>query len=110
MLKHGTPSSVVSVTVSFLDHAKPIVAVSWSRKGDFLLSASLDSSVRLYKPRRSRACLFTFAHLKPLTSVAFCPWNDMHFVTGGLDRKLRLWDVSKGNALNYDGFGRHGPS
>jgi WD40 repeat protein len=82
--------------VVFLDHAKPIVAVSWSRKGDFLLSASLDSSVRLYKPRRSRACLFTFAHLKPLTSVAFCPWNDMHFVTGGLDRKLRLWDVSKG--------------
>ena len=61
-------------------------------QNNFLLSCSMDCSVRLWHVSRSE-CLCAFQHPDFVTSVAFHPKDDRFFLSGSLDAKLRLWNV-----------------
>ncbi|KAJ1930548.1 hypothetical protein FBU59_006962, partial [Linderina macrospora] len=76
---------------SYVGHSADILSLSWSKNG-FLLSASMDRTVRLWHPHRPE-CLCTFRHRDIVTSVAFNPRDDRTFISGSLDCKLRLWDI-----------------
>ncbi|KAJ1727685.1 hypothetical protein LPJ61_004444 [Coemansia biformis] len=76
---------------SYVGHSADILALSWSKNG-FLLSASMDRTVRLWHPHRPE-CLCTFRHRDIVTSVAFNPRDDRLFISGSLDCRLRLWDI-----------------
>ncbi|KAJ1733038.1 hypothetical protein LPJ72_003084 [Coemansia sp. Benny D160-2] len=76
---------------SYAGHSADVLALSWSKNG-FLLSASMDRTVRLWHPHRPE-CLCTFRHHDIVTSVAFNPRDDRLFVSGSLDCRLRLWDI-----------------
>lgn len=78
----------------FKDHTADVIDLSWSRT-NFLLSASLDCSVRLYHHSKL-GCLHLFKHANLVASVAFHPTDDRYFISGGLDKKLRLWDITDG--------------
>lgn len=78
----------------FRDHTADVIDLSWSRT-NFLLSASLDCSVRLYHHSKF-GCLHLFKHANLVASVAFHPTDDRYFISGGLDKKLRLWDITDG--------------
>jgi WD repeat-containing protein 44 len=73
------------------DHACDVIDLSWNRE-NFLLSASLDRSVRLWHVSRSE-CLHTFMHVDGVTSVDFHPKQDHLFVSGCFDKKLRIWNI-----------------
>ncbi|ORX74312.1 WD40 repeat-like protein, partial [Linderina pennispora] len=75
----------------YVGHSSDILALAWSKNG-FLLSASMDRTVRLWHPHRPE-CLCTFRHRDIVTSVAFNPRDDRTFISGSLDCKLRLWDI-----------------
>lgn len=75
----------------FEAHTGEVLALCWS-KNNFLLSTSMDKTVRLWHPSRQE-CLATFMHHDLVTSVAFHPTDDRFFLAGSLDAQLRLWNI-----------------
>lgn len=72
-------------------HTAAILDLSWS-KNNFLLSSSMDKTVRLYHVSRLE-CLCAFKHNDFVTSIQFHPRDDRFFLAGSLDSKLRLWSI-----------------
>ncbi|CAL8105151.1 unnamed protein product [Calicophoron daubneyi] len=72
-----------------------------------ILTASSDNRVRIYDLRAQEAlALVGFqGHAAWLTSVAWAPHRDNHFVTGSIDRSVRLWDTRNLKASLYDLMG-----
>lgn len=75
----------------FVGHTGEILDLSWS-KNNFLLSSSMDKTVRLWHISRQE-CLCTFKHKDFVTSIAFHPRDDRFFLAGSLDSYLRLWSI-----------------
>ncbi|OTB07931.1 hypothetical protein M426DRAFT_317434 [Hypoxylon sp. CI-4A] len=75
----------------FIGHTGDILDISWS-KNNFLLSSSMDKTVRLWHISRPE-CLCTFKHKDFVTSIAFHPRDDRFFLAGSLDSYLRLWSI-----------------
>lgn len=75
----------------FQGHTGEILDLSWS-KNNFLLSSSMDKTVRLWHMSRPDA-LVTFKHKDFVTSIAFHPRDDRFFLAGSLDSILRLWSI-----------------
>ncbi|GAP88905.1 putative WD repeat domain-containing protein [Rosellinia necatrix] len=78
-------------TREFKGHEGDILDLSWS-KNNFLLSSSMDKTVRLWHMSR-RECLCTFKHQDFVASIAFHPRDDRFFLAGSLDSSLRLWSI-----------------
>lgn len=72
-------------------HTATILDLSWS-KNNFLLSSSMDKTVRLWHITRSE-CLCTFKHDDFVPSISFHPKDDRFFLAGSLDSRLRLWSI-----------------
>jgi WD40 repeat protein len=75
----------------FEDHTGDVLDLSWS-KNNFLLSSSMDKTVRLWHVSR-KECLCTFKHRDLVTRLAFHPRDDRFFLAGSLDMTLRLWSI-----------------
>jgi WD40 repeat protein len=74
-------------------HGGEILDLAWSTN-NFLLSASMDKTVRLWHYSRFDS-LGIFEHLDYVTSIAFHPRDPRFFVSGSLDCKLRLWSIQE---------------
>lgn len=72
-------------------HTSTILDLSWS-KNNFLLSSSMDKTVRLWHISRNET-LCTFKHSDFVPSIQFHPRDDRFFLAGSLDTKLRLWSI-----------------
>lgn len=72
-------------------HTADVLDLAWS-KNHFLLSASMDKTVRLWHITRIE-CLCTFRHIDFVTTIQFHPRDDRYFISGSLDGKLRLWNI-----------------
>ncbi|KAF2159428.1 hypothetical protein M409DRAFT_70997 [Zasmidium cellare ATCC 36951] len=72
-------------------HSSTVLDLSWS-KNNFLLSSSMDKTVRLWHVSR-KECLCTFKHNDFVPSISFHPKDDRFFLAGSLDSKLRLWSI-----------------
>ncbi|KAL1895613.1 hypothetical protein Sste5346_005082 [Sporothrix stenoceras] len=75
----------------FKGHTGEILDLSWS-KNNFLLSTSMDKTVRLWHTSRVE-CLCTFKHKELVSKVSFHPKDDRFFLAGCLDATLRLWSI-----------------
>jgi WD repeat-containing protein 44 len=75
----------------FIGHTGEVLDLSWS-KNNFLLSSSMDKTVRLWHMSRTQ-CLCTFSHKDFVTSISFHPTDDRFFLAGSLDSTLRLWSI-----------------
>lgn len=64
-------------------HQAPVLDVAWS-KSWFLLSSSMDKTVRLWHLSRLE-CLCAFRHVDFVSSIAFHPRDDRYFVSASLD-------------------------
>ena len=72
-------------------HTSTVLDLSWS-KNNFLLSSSMDKTVRLWHVSRAE-CLCTFQHKDFVPSISFHPKDDRFFLAGSLDSRLRLWSI-----------------
>lgn len=93
---------------SYYGHTADVLDLSWS-KNFFLLSSSMDKTVRLWHISR-KECLCCFQHVDFVTAIAFHPRDDRYFLSGSLDGKLRLWNIpDKRVALwnEIEGVGSH---
>ncbi|PSR79731.1 WD40-repeat-containing domain protein [Coniella lustricola] len=75
----------------FSGHTNQVIDLSWS-KNNFLLSTSMDKTVRLWHVTREE-CLCQFKHKDVVTKVVFHPTDDRFFLAGSLDMTLRLWSI-----------------
>ncbi|EED22006.1 WD repeat protein [Talaromyces stipitatus ATCC 10500] len=75
----------------YTGHTGSVLDLSWS-KNNFLLSSSMDRTVRLWHVSRAE-CLCCFKHSDFVTSIQFHPRDDRFFLAGSLDSKLRLWSI-----------------
>nr|XP_043617951.1 WD repeat-containing protein 44-like [Erigeron canadensis] len=76
----------------FHGHKGDVLDLSWS-KDNFLLSASVDETVRLWRVG-SEGCLKVFPHSNYVTCVQFQPMDENYFVSGSIDGKVRIWSIS----------------
>ncbi len=79
-LNHPTPITTQGHTADVLD-------VCWSKKGLFLLSASMDHTVRLWHISLD-TCLSVFTHNDYVTSLDFHPINEHFILSGSMDGKV----------------------
>ncbi|KAK4043868.1 WD40-repeat-containing domain protein [Parachaetomium inaequale] len=77
--------------MEFKGHTGEVLDLSWS-KNNFLLSSSMDKTVRLWHMSRPES-LCTFKHKDFVTRLAFHPRDDRFFLAGSLDTMLRLWSI-----------------
>ncbi len=75
----------------FKGHTSDVLSLTFS-KNNFLLSSSMDKTVKLWNIERNE-CLNTFQHNDFVTSIAFHPTDDRFFISGSLDMNLRLWSI-----------------
>jgi WD40 repeat protein len=80
---------------AYSGHTATILDLSWS-KNNFLLSSSMDKTVRLWHVSRDEN-LCTFKHADFVPSIQFHPTDDRFFLAGSLDAKLRLWSIPDKN-------------
>lgn len=78
----------------FHGHSSDILSLDWS-KNNFLLSSSMDRTVRLWHVERAES-LQVFKHLDFVTCAMFHPHDDRFFISGSLDKKIRLWSILDG--------------
>ncbi|KAF8116832.1 hypothetical protein N665_0014s0093 [Sinapis alba] len=83
----------------FHGHTGGVLDISWS-KDNYLLSASMDKTVRLWKVG-SNACLGVFTHNSYVTCVQFNPVNENYFMSGSVDGKVRIWNISGCNVVDW---------
>ncbi|PWN24271.1 WD40 repeat-like protein [Microstroma glucosiphilum] len=76
----------------FRGHTSDVLSLDWS-KGNFLLSSSMDKTVRVWHLSRPANALVSFVHGDFVCSAVFHK-DDRFFLSGSLDGKLRLWNIA----------------
>lgn len=79
-------------------HTSDVLALSWS-KNDFLLSGSVDRTIRLWHPR-AKGCLRRLQHSDIVTCVAFHPTDEQICISGTADGKARMWHLKESKLLS----------
>ncbi|KAL0728733.1 hypothetical protein Bca4012_024826 [Brassica carinata] len=66
-----------------------------------LLSSSKDKTVRLWD-METQSCLKLFAHNDYVTCVQFNPLDEDYFISGSLDAKIRIWNISNRQVVEWN--------
>ncbi|CAK0781123.1 hypothetical protein CVIRNUC_005291 [Coccomyxa viridis] len=95
-------------------HTKEIYTIKWSPTGPgtdnphlplMLVSASFDTSIRLWNGETGECLHHLTQHTQPVYSVAFSPTGEL-LASGSFDKNLHMWSVTSGKLVRtYKGAG-----
>ncbi|XP_043720915.1 WD repeat-containing protein 44-like [Telopea speciosissima] len=80
-------------------HSGEVLDLSWS-KDKYLLSSSVDKTVRLWRVGYD-GCLKVFFHNNYVTCVQFNPVDNNYFISGSIDGKVRIWKIPLGHVIDW---------
>ncbi|KAK3305681.1 WD40-repeat-containing domain protein [Chaetomium strumarium] len=88
-------------------HGKPITALQlFPRSSHLGLSGAADGMVKIWDVYRQRELLRTYSgHNKAITDLSFNN-EGTKFLSGGFDRRIRLWDTETGQCVNRFNCGK----
>jgi WD40 repeat protein len=75
------------------------MSVAFSPDGRFLLSGSVDRTVRLWDAKSGVELAVMRGHDQGVTNVAFLP-DGRHVISESWDKSVRLWDAQSGKCLD----------
>ncbi|KAL0464036.1 UNVERIFIED_CONTAM: Transcription initiation factor TFIID subunit, partial [Sesamum latifolium] len=78
----------------FRGHAGPVHSATFSPIGDFLLSSSSDSTIRLWSTKLNANLVCYKGHNYPVWDVQFSPVGH-YFASASHDRTARIWSVDR---------------
>ncbi|KAL7165954.1 hypothetical protein ACSBR2_036760 [Camellia fascicularis] len=78
----------------FRGHSGPVYSASFSPLGDFLLSSSSDSTIRLWSTKLNANLVCYKGHNYPVWDVQFSPLGH-YFASASHDRTARIWSVDR---------------
>ncbi|KAI8819605.1 WD40-repeat-containing domain protein [Fimicolochytrium jonesii] len=82
-------------------HKGDVNKVVWDSTKKYLASCSDDGTAKIWTMDRDEPLWTAKGHSKEIVSLCWCPGSDNPiFVTAGVDRTLRLWDVLKQELLH----------
>ncbi|EIE19158.1 WD40 repeat-like protein [Coccomyxa subellipsoidea C-169] len=84
---------------TFAGHTADVLDLAWS-KSQFLLTASMDKTVRLWHISMDD-CLRVFKHTDFVTSLDFHPVDDKYFISGSIDGKVRVWNIPEQRVVDW---------
>eukprot|EP00890_Picochlorum_soloecismus_P000740 jgi/Picsp_1/1667/NSC_05141-R1_wd repeat-containing protein 44-like len=96
---HGVPVLKTAPYRLYRGHKKDVLDIAWS-SSNFLFSASMDKSVRLWHVSVGE-CLKVFRHNDFVTSIDVHPKNEALFISGSIDGKVRLWNVPETRVVSW---------
>jgi len=79
-------------------HHAPVFSCDFSNDGEFLLSGSQDSSIRLWNVETALGLACYKGHTFPVWDVSFSPVG-YYFASASLDMTARLWSTHRGYPL-----------
>jgi WD40 repeat protein/predicted Ser/Thr protein kinase len=92
---------------AFRGHAQEVVAVAVSPDGQYLASAGLDRSIKVWELATGRERLTIHGHDGPIFTVAFST-DGQRIITGSEDKTARVWDFVTGREiLRLEGHSRN---
>ncbi|XP_039142168.1 LOW QUALITY PROTEIN: 2-deoxy-glucose resistant protein 2-like [Dioscorea cayenensis subsp. rotundata] len=83
----------------FRGHDGDVLDLSWS-KNQYLLSSSDDKTVRLWRVGFN-GCVKVFSHSNYVTCIQFNPMDENYFISGSIDGKIRIWDISRCRVVDW---------
>ncbi|CAL0319530.1 unnamed protein product [Lupinus luteus] len=83
----------------FHGHKGEVLDLSWS-KNNYLLSSSVDKTVRLWHVEHEN-CLKIFSHANYVTCIQFNPVDDNSFISGCIDGKVRIWAIPECHVVDW---------
>ncbi|GAB4846727.1 Transcription initiation factor TFIID subunit 5 [Ancistrocladus abbreviatus] len=89
----GANAGKTSYTL-FQGHSGPVYSASFSPLGDFILSSSSDSTVRLWSTRLHANLVCYKGHNYPVWDVQFSPFGH-YFASCSHDRTARVWSIDR---------------
>ncbi|CAL0327175.1 unnamed protein product [Lupinus luteus] len=78
----------------FQGHSGPVYAASFSPVGDFILSSSADSTIRLWSTKFNANLVCYKGHNYPVWDVQFSPLGH-YFASCSHDRTARIWSMDR---------------
>ncbi|KAL5647690.1 hypothetical protein ACJX0J_042045, partial [Zea mays] len=78
----------------FQGHSGPVYSAAFSPFGDFLLSSSLDLTIRLWSTKLNANLVCYKGHNYPVWDVQFSPVGH-YFASASHDRTARIWSIDK---------------
>ncbi|KAJ3681084.1 hypothetical protein LUZ60_015573 [Juncus effusus] len=98
------PETVFSLSekpiCTFQGHLEDVLDLSWSKSSQYILSSSMDKTVRLWDVE-SKTCVKMFAHNDYVTCVQFNPIDENYFISGSLDAKVRIWSILDRHVVDW---------
>ncbi|KVH91667.1 hypothetical protein Ccrd_006296, partial [Cynara cardunculus var. scolymus] len=79
---------------SLKGHSGPVYSASFSPLGDFLLSSSSDSTIRLWSTKFNANIVCYKGHNYPVWDVQFSPFGH-YFASASHDRTVRIWSMDR---------------
>jgi len=84
-----SPESAPSI---YREHTQPIWSIDFNDTGDFLVSASMDHSLKLWDCNTARSRSSFRGHVDSVNSCKFQPYANC-FISGSGDKTVSLWDM-----------------
>ncbi|KAG9452193.1 hypothetical protein H6P81_005097 [Aristolochia fimbriata] len=78
----------------FQGHAGPVYSASFSPLGDYILSSSADSTIRLWSTKLNANLVCYKGHNYPVWDVQFSPVGH-YFASSSHDRTARIWSMDR---------------
>jgi WD40 repeat protein len=82
-------------------HRDSVVTVSFSPKGDFLVSGSIDNTVKIWHPKGTLLRTI-FAHDRPITRVAVSPDGKL-IASASVDQTVKIWQTDGNQTATLQG-------